>query len=329
MSNKHKVKEIDGVEHHGEIPKPQGCWLWFIDQCPLWGSIIILFIIIAIEILGFAGLYCMISSSSIKESFDYSLFSALGSTVSASVQNSSILNRIIPVQSILTSCIISLYMAIVLYKLINVKPTLIKMEDHVVFDPDNGTLRLRIVNSSKFDITNVRIKAHFRIYVPGSGRHATADLQLKRDNINVLRPYVAWNIATKPFHPEDEKDACLDIKRYDRDRVYEFIPDLLQEQYRSDDPEIAKRWDYRNLDVTITIKSPLFGADWVYQKSFLAKDFVCGQLVSVENTISGKIIYDWSSWEQYEDMSKSHCSECCFAKHCNIMKRPQRHTLIS
>ena len=65
----------------------------------------------------------------------YSLFSALGEKVAASVPKSMSINRLISVQSILTNCIISFYMALVLYKLINIRPELIKMEEHVVFDP--------------------------------------------------------------------------------------------------------------------------------------------------------------------------------------------------
>lgn len=329
MFHIHKVRIIDGVEHHGDVPKPQGRMLKLVDKCPLWLSFLALFILLALEMLGFAGVYCVISSASFEKGLNYSLFSVLGETVGGWVKNSVIINRIISAQSILTNCLISFYMAIVLYKLINAKPMLIKMEDHVVFDPTSGTLRLRIVNSSNFDITNVRINASFRLHIPNSGRHATTNLRLKRDTIDVLRPYVAWFIATKPFIPESADMAQLDIERYDGDRVHGFIPDMLNECYRSDDPELAKRLDYRNLDVTFTVKSPLFGTDWVYQKSFSAKDFVCGKPISLDPHMPGKAVMDWSKWGQYRDMSEGHCRSCVFAGHCGIIKMRQRHTLIN
>lgn len=83
------------------------------------------------------------SSSPFIDSVNYSLFSVLGETVGASVRNALYINRLISLESVLTNCIISLYMAIVLYKLISLKPKIIEMEDHLVFDPETGTLRLR------------------------------------------------------------------------------------------------------------------------------------------------------------------------------------------
>lgn len=328
MLKKRRVKVIGNVEHHGNIPEPQGHLLWLVDKCPFWAAIIVLFAFIAIEMMGFACLYSIISSSSFSESLNYSLFSALGETVAESTHNSLLINRIISFQSILTNVIISFFMAIVLYKLININLILVIMEDHVVFDPTSGTLRLRIVNSSKFDISNARINATFRIYMPNSGRHANAKLKLKIDNINILRPYIAWNIATKPFLPTCKNDAQLDIDRYDVDRIYEFVPDLLNEKYRTHDSEEDKCLDYRNLDVTITVKSPLFGTDWVYQKSFTAADFVCGKIISLYPHGSERTA-DWSHWGQYDDMSESYCKECVFSEHCSIIKKSQRRATIN
>lgn len=329
MFDIHRAKVIDGIEHRGDVPRPRGRLLELVDRCPLWLSILVLFVLIALEMLGFAVLYHLISESSIEDCLDYSLFSALGETVPGRVKNAVIIDRIIPVQSIMTNCLISFCMAIVLYKLINARPMLIKIENHVVFDPTTGTLRLRIVNSSNFTITNVRVNASFRLHIPNGGRHATANLRLKRDTVDIFRPYVVWNVATKPFVPGSEDAARLDIERYDKDRIYEFIPDMLNEGYRSDDPELAKRLDYRNLDVTFTVKSPLFGTDWVYQKSFSAKDFVCGKLISLDPHTPGKEIMDWSNWGRYDDMSESYCKSCVFAGHCGIVKKHQRHTLIN
>lgn len=197
------------------------------------------------------------------------------------------------------------------------------MEDHLVFDPVSGTLRLRIVNRSKFKLINVHIDAYFRIHIPKGGRHANARLKLKIDTMNILHPYTVWNIATKPFLPQNEDGAKLDIKRFDGDRVYEFIPDLLNEIYRSDDTEIAKKVDYNNLNITITIKSPLFGTDWIYNRTYKTKDFVCGKLISVDPHISGKNITDWSNWGKYDDMSKSYCKKCIFSNACGIIKKNQ------
>lgn len=324
-------KEIDNIRHYSfkKMPKTQGNLLWLVERCPLWLAFIMPFIFIAIEILGFACLYMAISSSSFSDGLNYSLFSTLGETVTASVQNSVLINRIISGQLILTNSLISFSMAIVLYKLINIRPELIKMENHLVFDPVSGTLRLRIVNSSKFCLTNAHVDAYFRIHIPNSNRHANAKLQLKVDNMNLLRPYTTWNIATKPFLPDyGSSSTQLDIKRYDKDRIYEFIPDLLNEKYHSDNVGDAKNADYINLNITITIKSPLFGADWVYHKSFRAIDFVCGQLVSLDRHIPNTESIDWSNWEAYDDMSESYCEKCHFRDHCSITKRTQRHTTI-
>lgn len=315
---------IQGVEHHGNIPKTRGRLLKFIDSCSFWLMSIMLFCSIAIEIVFFALLYKTISMSSFAENLNYSLFSLIGEKAAASVQNSSVVNRIIPIQSVLTECIISFFMAIALYKLINLKPELIKMEDHLVFDPITGTLRLRTANISKFELTNVRIDASFRIHIPNEGRHANAKLELKTDNMSILHPYTAWNIATKPFSEKDGDKPQLDIKKYDGERIYKFIPDMLSKEFRSDDKQIAERLDYNNLNVIITIKSPLFGADWVYCKSFSAEDFVCGKLVSLDPGIPGKIITNWSNWEEYEDMSESYCEDCNFKEHCGIIKKSRR-----
>lgn len=270
------------------------------------------------------------SSASFKVGLGYSFLSVLGETAAASVHNSMWINWIIAFQSIITDCIIAFFMAIVLYKLISIKPELIKMEDHVVFDPTTGTLRLRVANISKFELTNAHVIANFRIYIPESNRHANAKLQLKTDDMVLFGQYTVWNIATKPFRPKDGNDAQLNINRYDKDRVYEFIPDLLNEEYRSDNKRIARRTDYRNLDVVITIKSPLFGTDWVYHKSFTAKDFVCGKLISIEDHSSGKIVMNWSGWGKYEDyIEKNHCEKCVFAGHCGIINKNKGQKTIN
>lgn len=216
-----------------------------------------------------------------------------------------------------------------LYKLINIKPELLKTEDHLVFDPTSGTLRLRVTNSSKFELTNIHVDATFRIHIPNSGRHAHARLQLKTDTMNILYPYTLWNIATKPFSPEDGDKPQLDINKYDSDRTYKFIPDLLSEKYRSDDEKRAKKWDYNSLNVTITIKSPFYGTDWAYHRSFKVEDFVCGKLISVDPHEEGKEITDWSRWGQYEDMSESYCENCTFVGHCGIIKKSQRYSTIN
>lgn len=98
-----------------------------------------------------------------------------------------------------------------------------------------------MANISRFQLTHVRVYATFRIHMLGRGRHANARLKLKSDNLNVFGPYVPWNIATKPFLPERREKAQLDLDRFDKERLYEFIPDLLNEKYRSDDEEKAKR----------------------------------------------------------------------------------------
>lgn len=325
MSNKKKIEEkikvIDGVEHRGDMPKPQGMLLWLVCKCPLWSIVIMLFVFIAMEMLGFACLYKAVSLSSFIDCLNYSFFSILGETVADSVRNSMSINYIISFQVILTNCSISFFTAIFLYKLINIKPELIKMEDHLVFDPESGTLRLRITNTSRFTLTNVRIDASIRIHLPGKRRHANAKLRLKVKDINPFKPYEVWNIATKPFRPENTEETKLNVERYDSDREYEFIPDLLSEKYRSDDAEKAKRTDYNNLNLTITIKSPLFGNDLIYQKDFKAEDFVCGTLISLDPHEPDKNITKWSNWEKYKEVSESYCKECIFTEHCGIIKK--------
>lgn len=76
---------------------------------------------------------------------------------------------------------------------------------------------------------------NFHIYLSNRNRHANARLQLKTDTLDVVKPYAPWSIATKEFHPKQEKDFQLDVERFDNDRIYEFIPDLLNEKYRPDD----------------------------------------------------------------------------------------------
>lgn len=329
MSNKKKIKVIGDVEHHGNMPKQQGKLLWFLCGHSLLLLIFMLFGLIVIEILGFACLYKTVSLLPFTDCFKYSIFSVLGETVADSVQNSLLINYIIAFQVIFTNCTISFFIPIVLYKLINIQPELIKMEDHVVFEPETGTLKWRIANVSKFTFTKVHIDANFRIHLPGKKRHANAELPLKVNDINSMRPYKAWNIATKPFRPEHKEEAALDVDRYDRERIYEFVPDLLSEKYRSDEPEKARRSDYNNLNMTVTIKAPLFGNEWVYAKSFKAEDFVCGQYISLDPHISGKNVTDWSNWEVYDDMSGNYCKECIFEEHCGIIKTSQKYNIIS
>ena len=327
MFKNKKANIIDGVEHQGNIPKERGRLLRYIDERSLGFVFFILICFIVIEMAVFFLLY-LIFSASVADSINYSIFSVLGGTAEPSVQSAMGINILISIQSIVTNCVISFFMAIVLYKLISIEPELIKMEDHVVFDPETGTLRLRVANASKFTITNAHVVANFRIYIPGSNRHANAKLQLKTDDMVLFRPYVVWTIATKPFNKDGGDDVKLDIDNYDRDRVYKFIPDLLNEKYRSDNEEIAKKTDYRNLDVVITIKSPLFGTDWVYKKSFTAQQFVCGQLKKIEYHDSGEIVSNWSNWGMYDDMSGKYCNECIFAEHCSIIKRNLRDATI-
>ncbi len=104
---------------------------------------------------------------------------------------------------------------------------------------------------------------------------------------------------------------------------------MLNEKYRSDDNEEAKSWDYNNLNVIITLKSPLFGNDWIYHKSFKTSDFVCGQIISVNPHEQGKKITDWSNWGKYNDLSEIYCKECAFVDYCGIIKRNQRYITIN
>lgn len=327
---KNKIEIIDGIEQRNNIFKQQGKTLKFIDDHSLWMIIIILFVSLAVEMLIFACIYAVISWSPFWDGLDYSFLSTLGETAAEPVRNSTWVNWIIALQSVITDCIIAFFMAIVLYKLISIRPELIKMEDHVVFDPTTGTLRLRVANVSKFVLVNAHVIANFRIYIPESNRHANARLKLKTEDMVVFERYTAWNIATKPFQPEDGDSTRLDISKFDKDREYKFIPELLKEEYRSDNRRVARKTDYRNLDVVITIKSPLFGTDWVYYKSFTAKDFVCGKLVSIEDHGSGKIIMDWSGWGKYEDyIEKNYCEKCVFKEHCGIINKNEGQKTIN
>lgn len=325
MKKRDKVKVIGGVKHIGNIPKSQGRLLWYVNKCPLWSMFIVVFIFIAIEMFVFACLYNVISAASFKECLDYSIFSVLGENVENSVKNSLVINRIISFQLIFTNCTISFFMAIVVYKLISIKPVLIKMEDHVVFDPTSGTLRLRITNLSKFNLTNIHVDASLRIHIPNGGKYVNAKLKLKTDTMNLLLPYTFWNISSKPYLPQGKNNARLDIKKFDSDGLYEFIPDLLNEKYRSDDEKLAKRTDFRNLDVIVTMKAPLFGTDWVYHKSFTTEDFVCGKTICAPDELTT----DWSLWGKYEEMSEWHCAKCAFAGHCGIIKRSKKYKTIN
>lgn len=327
-NKKNKNKKIGDALHSGNVPKPQGKWLYYIDRCPLWLAFVILFTVIFMEILVFACIYMAIASVSFTEGMNYSFFSTLGEMATESTLHSVVINRIISFQSILTSCIISFFMAIILYKLINTKPVLLKVEDHLVFDCTTGTLRLRVANISKFELINVHVDAYFRIHIPEGGRHATTRLHLKTEELSYLAPYMVWNIATKPFLPKDKNSAALDVSKYDSDRVCEFIPDLLNEKYRSDDEKKAKNQDYKNLHIIFTVKSPFFNTDWTYHKSFSARDFVCGKLVSLNSCIDGKSTTDWSKWNKYIGASDSDCEKCIFAGHCGIIKNAQRYSVV-
>lgn len=323
MSKRDSVEIINNVEHRNNIFKEQGKIYKFIEKCPLAIIIFIPLIFILMEMVVFALLYMVLSSSSFGDSFNYSILSVLGEKVDTSIKNAIWINRMISIQLIITNCTISFFMAVVLYKFMSIKPKLIKVEDHLVFDPSSGTLRLRIVNVSRFKLKNVYINAYFRIHIPESGRHAWAKLNLKIDNIVCLEPYTPWNIATKPFieNSKPRSDVQLDINKYDRERICDFIPDMLNEKYRSDDMEVAKRCDYTNLHITITYKSPLFDTDRVHYEEFKTEDFVCGQLNRIEIHDSGKVIMDWSKWGQYDDMSESYCKDCVFANNCSIIKK--------
>lgn len=314
---------IDGIVHQNNTFKEQGKIYKFIEKCPLWVIILFPLLFILIEMVVFAFVYMRLSSSSFGNSFNYSIFSTLGEMVDTSVKNAVWINRIISIQLIITNCIISFFMAVVLYKFMSIKPNLIKVEDHLVFDPSSGTLRLRIVNVSRFKLKNVYIKAYFRLHIPESGRHAWAKLNLKIDEIVCLEPYIPWNIATKPFieNSEPRGETQLDIGKYDRERICDFIPDMLNEKYRSDDIEVAKRCDYINLHLTITYKSPLFDTDRVHYEEFKTEDFYCGQLKGIEKHESGKVIMDWSNWGEYDDQSESHCKGCFFEGNCSIIKK--------
>lgn len=331
MSKRDRVKIINGVEHRNNTFKEQGKIHKFIEKCPLGVIFFIPLIFILIEMVVFAFLYMVLSSASFGSSFNYSFFSVLGEMVDTSIKNALWINRVISIQSVLTNCIISFFMAVVLYKIMSIKPKFIKVEDRLVFDPGSGTLRLRIVNVSKFKLKNVYINEYFRLHMPERGRHAWAKLNLKIDNIVCLEPYKPWNIATKPII-EDSKpigDVQLNIDKYDRNRICDFIPDMLNEKYRSDDIKVASSCDYINLHITITYKSPLFDTDRVQHKEFKTNDFVCGQLKRIEQHEEGKIIMDWSAWGQYFDMSEKYCEDCLFSKHCSIIKKNKDDATIS
>lgn len=69
-----------------------------------------------------------------------------------------------------------------------------------------------------------------------------------------------------------------------------------------------------------TIRSPLFGSEWVYSKSYKAEQFVCGRVKNIEdNKSEKKTFFDWSNWEQYDD--KFNCETCAYVNHCSIIKK--------
>lgn len=159
MSKRDSVEIINNVEHRNNIFKEQGKIYKFIEKCPLAIIIFIPLIFILMEMVVFALLYMVLSSSSFGNSFNYSILSVLGEKVDTSIKNAIWINRMISIQLIITNCTISFFMAVVLCKFMSIKPKLIKVEDHLVFDPSSGTLRLRIVNVSRFKLKNVYINA--------------------------------------------------------------------------------------------------------------------------------------------------------------------------
>ena len=219
------------------------------------------------------------------------------------------------VQAIIGMLYTSIFIAMLLYKLITISPKVIKFEDNAVFSPDDRTLRIRATNLFKIQLIDVNVKMYLRIWLEKEDRYATYDINLKRNQIPFMDPKARWFFATKPFNmniiPENLED--LDIKS----REIMFHPYYINKKYSQSN--VA---DEPLLRLQLRAEIPLFGTTLIVDKTHNIDTILCGKFASISNKFGES---NWGNWGKIDKSSSKECKNCKFYTNCGITTKHKNH----
>lgn len=213
------------------------------------------------------------------------------------------------IQAIIGMFYTSIFIAILLYKLIKISPNVIKFEEFAVFSPKDGTLRIRAINLFKLPLTDVKVNMYFRIWLESENRFATYDICLKRNKIPFMEPKVSWNFATQPINPDKN---YKDLEDLDTTRQIIFHPKYVNKRYFPETFDTAKM-----LRIQVKAEIPLFGTSIITNKSYKYNEIRCGKYFNISLESSN---YHWENWGKIREPSLKDFKNCNFKKECGIFR---------
>lgn len=214
----------------------------------------------------------------------------------------------VSIQAITGILYTSIFIAILLYKLINVSTDIIEFEKYAVFTPGQGTLRIRAINFFKLPIIDVNVKIYFRIWHDKLKSFSTYDICLKNNTIPFMDTKKSWNFTSKPFNLDKQVPNIEDL---DSSRKIVFHPKYMNKKY------IPKNAADKTL-LTIHIKGeiPLFGKTIHFFKSYKNDEILCGRYADISLDTSE---IKWENFGIIIESSLQDCENCEFNTDCGII----------
>ena len=208
----------------------------------------------------------------------------------------------------------SIFNAILLYKLINIPPDVIKFEKFAVFMPKEGTLRIRAINFFKLPIIDVNVNMYFIIWHAELKSFSTYEICLRRNKIPLMGTKDSWNFVSKSLNLNKKiLKKNLILEELDPSRKILFHPKYMDKKYM---PEKAN--DKTVLQIHIKGQIPLFGTTFHALKSYQYDEIICGEY---EHITRDKSEFDWENWGKILDSPHKHCTNCDFYTDCKITNK--------
>ena len=207
-------------------------------------------------------------------------------------------------QAIIGMFYTSIFIAILLYKLIKISPNVMIFEKYAVFSPEDCTLRIRAVNLFKLQLIDVNVNMYLRVWLEKAKRYATYDINLKRNNLPYMDPKAVWRLATQSLDSTNEYDITLE--ELDTSRKIVFLPQYVKRKYIPEDAI-----DKTMLRLQVKAEIPLFGTNLTISKSYKHNEILCGryQDISLESGLQ-----KWDNWGKIIKSSTKDCENCIFKK---------------
>lgn len=295
-------------------PRSKGAFHSFFIKAPVFVIILLVVMFYCLLAVIFSKIYITLGlTNDFIESFIYSFYvqTTLGSN-SASLTINNAVHIASIIQVTISIFYTSIFIAIFIYKLINITPQIIMFEKRAVFSPNDNTLRIRIVNRSKFSLVDVKVYMILHVWIEEAERFATIDINLKRNFIHQISPYTPWNIATKPI---DSLSGEIDLKSMDISRKADFHPNLVNLDLTNKNID-----NEEYLVLLISSQLPVFSINMHFKKSYKINEIVCGKY----RYIITSDMENWGNWGRIDYSNDEQCRNCLLRNSCELKSNNKR-----